>query len=149
MIIETLTWGSLEVEESQLYHFAKGIPGFDDETQFALIDNEGPFVYLQSVKEKSLAFLMADPFAFYPDYEFELPEGDIADLELESQVKVYCIITLKEQMEQPTINLLAPVVLNSDKRLGKQVVLHQSSYQTKQPLWPQQLSNVTSGKAGD
>lgn len=149
MIIETLTWGSLDVAENHLYHFAKGILGFDEETEFALIDNEGLFVYLQSVKEKGLAFLLADPFAFYPDYEFELPEGDTTELKLGSQVMVYCVITLKEQIEQSTINLLAPIVLNPDQRLGKQVVLHQTSYHTKHTLWPEHSSSVVLGKAGD
>lgn len=37
MIIETLSWGKLEVDEEQLYHFSKGLPGFDEETDFALI----------------------------------------------------------------------------------------------------------------
>lgn len=149
MIIETLTWGNLEIEEKQIYRFEKGIPGFDEETEFALIEHETPFLYLQSIKEKGLAFLLGDPFSFFPDYEFELPESDKEELELESQVKVYGMITLREQIEQSTINLLAPIVLNTEMRLGKQVVLHQTTYQTRHPLWPQHSSSQTTGKAGE
>lgn len=150
MLIETLTWGSLEVTEDHLYHFAKGIPGFDEETEFALIDQgDGMFVYLQSVRDKGIAFLLVDPFLFYPAYEFELPEGDKEELELDTDVVVRCIVTLKEKLEQSTINLLAPVVLNPTKRLGKQVVLHQVSYQTKHPLWTESIQAGVSGKAGE
>lgn len=150
MVIETLTWGSVEVAEEQIYHFAKGIPGFDEETEFALIDKEdGLFVYLQSLKNPALAFLLTDPFVFYPSYEFEMPEGDREELELDSQVIVRCIVTLKAQVEASTINLLAPIVLNPEKSLGKQVVLHQAGYQTKHPLWSEPASSAASGKAGE
>lgn len=149
MIIETLTWGSLEVEDEQIYHFSKGIPGFDEEVEYALIEDDGPFVYLQSTRDKSLAFLMADPFSFYPEYEFELPEADAEELEIDSQIRVLGIITLKREIEESTMNLLAPVVLNTEKHLGKQVVLHQAKYQTKHPLWTQQSSSAVSGKVGD
>lgn len=65
MIIETLSWGKLEVDTEQIYHFSKGLPGFDDETDFILIEMpETPFAYLQSIREKGLSFLLGDPFVF-------------------------------------------------------------------------------------
>lgn len=150
VLIETLTWGSLEVASDQIYHFAKGIPGFDEETDFALIDKgDGLFVHLQSLKSPDLAFLLVDPFVFYPSYEFELPEGDGEELELEAQVIVRCIVTLRAQVEKSTINLLAPIVLNPEKHLGKQVVLHQVGYQTRHPLWSDSTPEAASGKAGE
>lgn len=149
MIIETLHWGDLKVEEDQVLQFAKGIPGFDGETEFLLIDHEGPFVYLQSVKDKNLIFLLADPFYFYPSYEFELPEGDKEELVIEDLVKVYGIVTLKEEVKQSTINLLAPIVINPEKRLGKQVVLHQTAYQTRHSLWVNHSDSTAFGKEGD
>ena len=67
MLIETSTWGSLEITEEQIYEFPKGIPGFEKETRFALLTLEqGPFAYLQSLKVKELAFVIADPFVFIP-----------------------------------------------------------------------------------
>ncbi len=136
MIIETLTWGTLDINEEQVYHFSKGIPGFEEETEFALIiGEEGPFSYLQSLNNQSLSFLLSDPFVFYPSYEFQLPESDKEELELEDDVIVCCIVTIKDELEQATLNLLAPIVLNPVKRTGKQVVLHKSSYGTKHRLW--------------
>ncbi|GGD92232.1 flagellar assembly protein FliW [Paenibacillus nasutitermitis] len=147
MFIETLTWGTIEAAEEQLYHFPKGIPGFEDKKNFVLIDHEeGPFVYLQSTCTRELAFLVADPFLFFPGYEFELPEGEMKELQVDSQVVVRCILTLKEQMEQSTLNLLAPIVLNPEKRLGKQVVLHQTGYHTRHPLLSNEPHSVSSAK---
>ncbi|KTD83856.1 flagellar assembly protein FliW [Paenibacillus etheri] len=147
MIIETLSWGKLEVDKEQLYHFPKGIPGFDEETDFVLIMmTETPFWYLQSVKSKGLSFLLGDPFAFYPTYEFELPDAEAEELEIRSDVDVRCIITLKENVEQSTINLLAPIVLNPEELKGKQVVLHKAPYHTKHSLFQEQP--VIDGKDG-
>ncbi|WP_405173424.1 flagellar assembly protein FliW [Paenibacillus sp. FSL H8-0260] len=147
MIIETLSWGKLEVNEEQLYHFPKGLPGFDEETEFALIAMaEAPFWYLQSIKNKGLSFLLGDPFAFYLAYEFELPDDEAEELEIKSDVVVRCIITLKENVEQSTINLLAPVVLNPVNRYGKQIILHKAPYHTKHNLL--QEVSVIDGKDG-
>ncbi|MEK3663697.1 flagellar assembly protein FliW [Paenibacillus sp. FSL F4-0236] len=139
LIIETLSWGKLEVTEEQIYYFSKGIPGFDEETELALIEMaESPFWYLQSIKNEGLSFLLGDPFIFYPSYEFELPDNEAEELQIGSNVVVRCIITLKEQVEQSTINLLAPIVLNPDGNVGKQIVLHRSPYHTKHCLLQEQ-----------
>ncbi|WP_339325245.1 flagellar assembly protein FliW [Paenibacillus sp. FSL W8-0194] len=134
-MIET-SWGPLEVDEEQIYHFPKGIPGFEEEKRFVLISNqEEPFQYLQSLQEKYLSFLIADPFLFYPDYEFELPDPDSKELKIEDEMLIRCMITLRDPVETSTMNLLAPLVLNPKLQLGKQIVLHASAYSTKQKLW--------------
>ncbi|WP_339813095.1 flagellar assembly protein FliW [Paenibacillus sp. FSL R7-0189] len=147
LIIETLSWGKLEVDEEQLYHFPKGLPGFDEETNFALIAMaESPFWYLQSISNMELSFLLVDPFVFYPAYEFELPDDEAEELEISSDVVIRCIITLKEHVEQSTINLLAPIVLNPVGHSGKQIVLHKAPYHTKHSLLQEQP--VIDGKDG-
>lgn len=146
MIIETLSWGKLEVDEEQVYHFPKGLPGFDEETDFALIAmNETPFWYLQSTKSKGLSFLLGDPFIFYPYYEFELPDEEAEELGIDSEIIVRCVITLKEQVEHSTINLLAPIVLNPIVRFAKQIVLHRAPYHTKHSLLQEQIIDGKDG----
>ncbi|QSF44736.1 flagellar assembly protein FliW [Paenibacillus tianjinensis] len=136
MNIETSVLGVLDIKDEQIYHFPKGIPGFEQETEFAIIElEEGPFAYLQSLKTEELAFLLTDPFVFYPGYEFELPEAEAEELEIEQSVVVRAIVTLREKLEESTLNLLAPIVFNPDKRAGKQIVLHHSTYSTRQLLW--------------
>lgn len=130
-----------------MYHFSKGLPGFDEENRFVLIPWEDtPFIYLQSIKEPDLSFLLVSPFVFAPDYTFELPEADRAELEIDEEVSVYSIVTIQSEVSTSTMNLLAPVVLNPSKKIGKQVVLHQSSYGTRHQIWPAKDTN--SGKGG-
>lgn len=130
-----------------MYHFSKGLPGFDEENQFVLIPWEDtPFIYLQSIKEPDLSFLLVSPFVFAPEYSFELPEADKAELEINEDVSVYSIVTIQSQVNTSTMNLLAPVVLNPIKKIGKQVVLHQSSYGTRHQIWPtRDTSSVKEG----
>ncbi|QUL54555.1 flagellar assembly protein FliW [Paenibacillus tritici] len=141
MIIETLSMGKLEVDEGQIYHFPKGIPGFDEEKDFALIAMpDAPFWVLQSIKEQGLSFLLGDPFVFYPTYEFELPDDEAEELAINSEVLVRCILTLKEDVEASTMNLLAPLVLNPIGLTGKQIVLHRTPYHTKHSLLQEQTA---------
>lgn len=139
MMIETSMWGTIDVPDEQIYTFEKGIPGFDEEHRFALIyEQDSPFVYMQSLTQETLAFVVTDPFLYYPDYEFELPDSEAEELKIEDALLIKCIITLKDNIEESSLNLLAPLVFNPNKRLGKQVVLHQTPYRTGHRLWKTQ-----------
>ncbi|WP_416293755.1 flagellar assembly protein FliW [Paenibacillus illinoisensis] len=139
-------WGEVEVPEKDVYQFPKGLPGFEEETEFALIPWEDtPFSYLQSVREKDLSFLLVSPFTFVPNYSFELNEVDKEELEIVEQVSVYSMVTIHSQTNKSTMNLLAPVVLNPEQRLGKQVVLHQTPYETRHLIWAEDEAKSVKG----
>lgn len=149
MNVETAQYGPLDVPEEQVYHFPKGIPGFENHSRFAVIDvAEGPFSYLQSLQESHISLLMTDPFVFYPNYEFELPESIVEEMELNSALTIRCIVTLNEKAEKSTINLLAPLVFNLENKSGRQVILHASEYQSRHLLWPGS-EPIPSEKAGE
>lgn len=139
-------WGELEIKEEEVYQFPKGLPGFEDETAYALIPWEDtPFSYLQSVREPGISFLLVSPFMFVADYSFELGEADKEELRIEEQVSVFSMVTIHSDTNKSTMNLLAPVVLNPEQRLGKQVVLHQSSYETRHLIWAEDEANSVKG----
>ncbi|USB32840.1 flagellar assembly protein FliW [Paenibacillus sp. YPG26] len=150
MIIQTATWGELEINENEVYRFEKGIPGFEDSKSFALVDQgDNPFFYMQSTEDKELAFVVVNPFLFYPNYEFELAENEKEELDIESNVEVWCVLTVNKQVELSTINLLAPIVLNPEKYTGKQIVLHQTNYQTRHPLRQVGINQSSPEKEGE
>ncbi len=137
MIIEAVQFGHIEIEEDQIFIFKQGIPGFTKYTRFAVIEVEDtPFSYLQSTEEGKLAFLLVDPFSFHPKYEFDLPLSAAEELQVDSleQVMVRSIVTVKENLETATMNLVAPIVINTDMKTGKQVILPSTNYTTKHPL---------------
>ena len=65
--VDTMRFGTIEVEEEKVVHFAQGIPAFEDEHDFVIIpyDEESPFVFLQSLQTPDLAFLMTVPYLFF------------------------------------------------------------------------------------
>lgn len=139
MFLETSRFGEIELEEEHIYSFAKGIPGFEEFRRYILLDmNNTPFSHLQSVENGDLALVVVDPFSFYANYEFILPDTVMQELDIEKskQVAIRCVVTVKRRLETATVNLLAPLVFNVEKRKGKQIILHQSAYTTKHPLLP-------------
>ena len=82
---------------------------------------------LQSVKSTHVGFPLLEPFLFYPEYGFELPDSDASILGLKGpeDALVRCVLTLREDAEETTANLLAPIILNRRTRQGRQVVLQE------------------------
>ncbi|TCL47666.1 flagellar assembly factor FliW [Thermolongibacillus altinsuensis] len=143
MKISTKYHGEVEINEKDIFDFVYGIPGFLDEKQFVLLTIEdSPFVILQSVKTPSLGFVMIDPFTYFKDYDFELDEQSVAQLQLSSEreVAVYVILTVADPFDNTTANLQAPIVLNYEKKLGKQVILTNTPYKTKHRLFPEKVT---------
>ncbi|HEY2494680.1 MAG TPA: flagellar assembly protein FliW [Paenibacillus sp.] len=140
MNIHTTAWGDIEINEDQIFRFDHGLLGFEGEKEFVIIDHEeGPFCFLQSILNPDLSFVLSDPFTFYPNYEFELLDSEREELALASQVMIYCMVTLNSNIKQSTLNLLAPVVFNPERKLAKQVALHHSTYQTRHLLFTEEF----------
>lgn len=134
MNLTTLRFGAVEVEEDKIITFGQGVPGFEDKHRFVfLTPDEGvPFSFMQSVDDGDLSFIVADPFLFVPDYDFELPPSVVKELHIEAEgdVMVFSIMSVS-QTSEVSLNLIAPVVINTVKKCGKQLILHQSPYKTK------------------
>ncbi|RTR36372.1 flagellar assembly protein FliW [Robertmurraya yapensis] len=138
MKVHTRYHGDLEISDNEVIYFKNGIPGFPDETKYILIPlgENSPFSVLQSIELIELAFVVTDPFPFYKDYEFEVPDYMINQLDIKNkeEVRVYCIVTLGDSLDTSTVNLQAPLVLNSKNNNGKQFVLNTDKYHTKHVL---------------
>ncbi len=137
MNLQTKFHGELEINEKQVIHFNAGIPGFIDEKKYCILPiKETPLFVLQSVKTAQTAFILTDPFSFFTDYEFDLPEEVTEALSISSDkdVAVFAILTVQEPFEKTTANLQAPVIINQKEKQGKQVILNGTSYTTKHPL---------------
>ncbi|GLC87830.1 flagellar assembly protein FliW [Lysinibacillus piscis] len=139
MNIETKFLGTVEIQEQDILTFTAGLPGFPDAQKFVLLplDADLPLVVLQSIEQQELSFILAYPFAFKKDYAFDINEDEKIDLQIEQEEDViaYAILTLKETFQESTMNLLAPVIVNTVKKLGKQIVLQDStSYPLRHPI---------------
>ncbi|MBM7566477.1 flagellar assembly protein FliW [Paenibacillus sacheonensis] len=138
MIIQTSRFGQLEIEDNEIIQFPQGIPGFPEYKPYTLISVEdSPFYFLQSVEEGSLSFVLVSPFEFFPSYEFELSADALHELghPAREDVRVLNIVTVKDDIEEATVNLAAPIVWSGATRAGIQVILQDASYRTKHLLF--------------
>ena len=117
--------------------FKKGIPGFDSLREFIIKDLEGneKFKILES-RESEISFVTTNPFEIYSDYEVDLNDETIKELEIKrpEDVVILTIITLGRTLESSTMNLKAPLVINIKNNLGKQYIMQNSKYETKHSL---------------
>lgn len=135
MEIQTKFHGVLDINENYIIDFKYGIPGFEQETKFIILELFEGSVYkvLQSIQHSYVAFIMVDPWMFESSYEFDLKESVIEELQIESpqQLEIYSIMTILEDFSKSTINLLAPIIIHRDENIGMQVVLEGTTYTTK------------------
>lgn len=142
MKIETLNFGEIEIDENKIIRFQQGIPGFEEEKDFVVIlneDQDNPFHFLQSVTNPELSFVIINPFEMFSDYDLLVPEiaMDTLKIEKEEDVIIYTIVVIPEEMEKMTTNLVGPIIINVEQRLGKQVILDDERYSTKHFIFNQ------------
>lgn len=127
MKITTAYMGEVEINPSQIIKFEHGLPGFEDEKEFIQLPlSEGSaYQVLQSVKTAGLAFIITSPYAIIADYNFDLEDSVIQALDIKSveEVAVFVIVSLKDTLENSTVNMKAPIVLNIENQKAKQIIL--------------------------
>lgn len=134
MEIHTSRFGVIEIEEDQVIHIPSGMIGFPEDRRFVLLKHQkgSPFLWLQSLDHPSLAFVLIDPHLFKPDYEIRINPEDTAELELNHTPKGIQTLVVVNISNTNSINiyanLLAPLVINTKRRLAKQVILYESPY---------------------
>lgn len=138
MRIQTKFFDDIEIKQSQCWYFPKGIPGFEEEREFALLSIEGntTFQVLQSLKEREVALIVANPYEIVDDFSFDIDESTISLLEIkeEKDVFVLCVLSLKDPFETSTINLQAPIIFQTKNNLAKQMILNDSKFSIRQKI---------------
>lgn len=130
--------GEITIVPSDILYFAHGIPGFEEENKFILLplEENSTFQILQSIKTEQLAFIITSPYSVVSDYSFDIDEATVKALDIknEDEIAVFAIVTLKESLENSTINLKAPIVLNTINKKAKQVILDKDNYAIRHKL---------------
>lgn len=124
MRIETQRFGTLQVDEQELFLFPQGLIGLETLRQWLLVpDPENPSVaWLQSASRGDRALAMISPRMFVPQYRVHVAGHSLGVLQMRSDHRTYVLTTLSGKPGTVTTNLRAPVIINLDRRLGCQVV---------------------------
>lgn len=136
MEIQSSRFGVIDVDDDRIMTFPNGLLGFPSYTRFALIQTgeENYFFWLQSVDEPNLAFVVTDPAIFFKDYQVPVREETAQELQLADPAYLQTFVICNKVGDWLTGNLLGPIVVNAQNRLGQQVVLTEKKWTTRQPL---------------
>jgi flagellar assembly factor FliW len=138
MLIETTRFGPVEIDETRVMTFADGLLGFPDHQRYALIQTspDPVFYWLQSLDDPELAFVVCDPLVFIPDYQVPVRAEDLAALELQDLNDCQVLVIVNRIEGELTGNLLGPLVIGSHSLRGRQLVVADKRYSTRERLVP-------------
>ena len=141
MKVNTSRFGLIEVADSDIIGFSEGLLGFEGSKKFFIVDpaDETLIMWLQSLDSPQIAFPILEPKLFKADYKVRLSANELRTLKIDSakdkETLVYCILTIPEDVAQISANLKAPVVINTNCSVGRQVVLQENEYSVKFPVY--------------
>ncbi len=138
MVIESKNLGVVEYNTEDVINFEKGLLAFEDEKEFVIIRNkETEFYYLQSLKDMEVTFILVDLKDVMPNYDPKVETEFLKDLgEVNQNLQVFNLCTVKENLDELTVNLLGPIVINMDTKKGKQVIVsNDDGYSVKHKLF--------------
>ena len=147
MQLESRWLGIVNYEEQDMISFPEGIPGFEDEKIFVVVpaDQESLFAYLQSINDPDVCLVLTNPFIFFSDYGVELPDEELIRLGNPGAIEriaTFTVVNVAEDFKASTTNLMAPIVINTDKKIGLQFIPTSSDYTTKHQLFPAPAAKV-------
>ena len=153
MKVKTTRFGELELNPSDLVTFAEGLFGFENLKKYFVVDpgDSTLILWLQSTEDEKVAFPIIEPKIFKPDYIAKLLPADLNGLELETLLtaKLYSILTIPGNVTEMSANLKAPIVINSSKKIGKQIVLQDSKLSVKHEMYKELKTYIVNFSSDD
>jgi flagellar assembly factor FliW len=121
MLLATTRFGSLELASTDLLIFSEGVIGFEELKLWTLLLDHR-LAWLQSVERGEIALPVACPFHFAPEYRIRIAREDYEALHLARRERVVVLAVVNHQQRQWTVNLHAPILVNPESRLGRQII---------------------------
>jgi flagellar assembly factor FliW len=136
----TTHFGRMEYTEGSGIAFPEGLPGFEAERDFVIVQQpeQHPLVFLQSLATPGLCFPALPARVIDPEYRPSLSDRDLELLDFSRPPAVgpdavfLALIALHE--DNPTANLLAPVVINLQTRTAAQCIDPEMRYSHRHAL---------------
>jgi flagellar assembly factor FliW len=133
VIVESSRFGTLEIEAGAIIEFPTGLIGLGGR-RWAVVSTSlsGPFQWLHSLDDPSLALPVTDPWAFFSDYEVELSDEDSARFGAEN-VAVWVTVRAGSELSDFSVNLRAPILIADGQ--GHQVINEAKHAPVRAPLF--------------
>ena len=139
MQLETIRFGPVEIDEEKLITFDDGIPGLDMHKRYALLQFEEsyPIIWLQSIDEGGICIPVLDTFAVLTGYVFDIDDEDVKTLKLNGpeDLHVVSVLVIPDEIQRMTVNLAAPIIINTVTGKAKQILLSGTDYNVRAPVF--------------
>jgi flagellar assembly factor FliW len=124
MRINTTRFGQLEIQPDDQLVFPTGMLGLEDCREWVLLsDAENDALgWLQSTTRKEIALAVVSPRRFVSGYQVRVARSELVPLELTDVRQAQLLVIVGKGERGITLNLKAPLVINVERRLGRQVV---------------------------
>lgn len=139
----------LEFDDNLVIKMPWGLPGFPESQRFCILeldDKDSPFKWLHDVDNTSIALLITDPYLFYPDYSPTINPNALAQIGIkviEKELTLFTIVKVARGGGEAFTNLRAPVVVNAETKVARQIILENDEYSVKTALFlPQEESQL-------
>jgi flagellar assembly factor FliW len=126
------------VQDLSAIELVHPMPGFPDDVRFELthLDDEGVLGALRSLDHEGLQFLVVPAAQFYPAYEPVVSDEVVADLAIAdvADVLVLLVVHAGADLASTTVNLRAPLLINTSTLRAAQVILDDADLPVAAPL---------------
>lgn len=144
----TKLFGKIDVNEDKIIEFPQGILGFEDLKKFALMfdsEKSSPtgLNFMVSLDEPAFMMPVVTAVAVKPDYSPKISsevEQAIGPL-TEDNVLVMVTMTIPSNITDMTVNLNAPIIINTDTNKAVQSMVTNEGYDVKYPIYEFLKSN--------
>ena len=131
MKAKTRLFGDINIADDKIIVLEKGMIGFPNLTHFALIFDEekgidrSNIMWLQSMIEPEIAFPVMSPAKVKEDYRPTVSDEVLNSLGILTPENTFVLVTVTvpKKIEDFSVNLKAPVIINIETNKGVQIIV--------------------------
>ncbi len=140
--IQSSKLGKIEYNDDDVITLTSPLLGFGELNDYLIISNSDyfPFLWLQSVEDPNICFILIEPASFFPAYDPKLNKREFKVLGVSAieELKIFCIVVIPDDPKKATANLRAPFLVNFNRKIAKQVVLEDDRWDIRSTLFPEE-----------
>lgn len=141
MVVNTRIFGEIDIEESKIITFEKGIIGMPDFKKFTLIydsdKKDSNIRWLQSLDDGTMALPVVDPLIVLDKYEplvnAELMER-LGEYDATRDLMILVTLRVPSDLREMTINLKGPIIINTANNRAVQIIVD-DDYPVRFPIY--------------
>ena len=143
MKANTRLFGEIDIQEDKIVTLEQGIIGFPELKKFTLIydsekgDDSDTIMWFQSLDEPQFEMPVMQPSLVKPFYNPTVNDELLEPLGKLGPDNLYVLVTVKVPVDikNMTVNLKAPLIINTDNMKGAQIIVENDDYDVRFPIY--------------